>query len=199
MDHVAESNINRQVHALTLSIGMSKIVAMHQRIALINPACHVTCIDDFVVPENWPAILPPKVDAIIDACDQVKSKTSMADWARRNKRMFISVGAAGGKRHAHKVDIGDLSETTHDPLLAQVRCRLRKTHGAPKDGKKMGVACVFSREAVAHPSSACARPADGTLNCHGYGSLVSVTATFGMCAAGWVMDKISHSSLDDGE
>ena len=192
MDHVAESNINRQVHAITPSVGMSKVLAMQQRIALINPACQVTCLDEFVVPDNWPAILPNGVDAVIDACDQVQSKTAMADWARRTKRVFISVGAAGGKRHAHKVDIGDLSETTHDPLLAQVRYRLRKTYGAPQSGKKLSVTCVFSREAVAPPSSACVAPIDRTLNCHGYGSLVSVTSVFGMCAAGWVMDKISQ-------
>lgn len=193
MDHIAESNINRQVHALSPTLGLAKVVAMQQRIALINPDCEVVGIDAFVEPENWPALLPQGVDATIDACDQVKAKTAMADWARRHKRIFISVGAAGGKRQAHQVDIADLSETTHDPLLAQVRYRLRKMYGAPKDGKKMGVACVFSKEAVAIPDAACMTPVDGTLNCHGYGSLVSVTATFGMCAAGWVMDKISHA------
>ena len=191
MDHVAESNINRQVHALSSTLGLSKIEAMRQRIALINPLCQVSCVDSFVEPGNWPALLPAGITATIDACDQVLSKTAMADWARRNKCLFVSVGAAGGKRHAHKVDIGDLSETTHDPLLAQVRYRLRKSHGAPKNGEKMGVVCVFSREAVAPPDASCSSPSDGTLNCHGYGSLVSVTATFGMCAAGWVMDKIS--------
>lgn len=196
MDHVAESNINRQVHALSPTVGMSKILAMQERIALINPRCVVNCIDAFVEPDNWPALLPDGVDAIIDACDQVKSKTAMADWARRNKRLFISVGAAGGKRYAHKVDIADLGETTHDPLLAKVRYRLRKLHGAPKDGKKMGVACVFSREAVVAPNAVCLEQTDGTLNCHGYGSLVTVTATFGMCAAGWVMDKISQLQSD---
>jgi tRNA A37 threonylcarbamoyladenosine dehydratase len=191
MDHVAESNINRQVHAVTPTIGMSKILAMKERIALINPLCRVTCIDAFVEPDGWPAILPPGVDATIDACDQVRSKAAMADWARRNKKVFITVGAAGGKRHAHKVDIADLSETTHDPLLAQLRYQLRKNHGAPKEGKNIGVATVFSKEAVAPPDASCAVATGGTLSCHGYGSLVTVTATFGLCAAGWVIDKIS--------
>lgn len=198
MDHVAESNINRQVHALTSTLGMSKIAAMQERIAQINPLCVVSCIDAFVEPDNWPSILPDGVSATIDACDQVKTKTAMADWARRHKKLFISVGAAGGKRHAHKVDIADLSETTHDPLLAQVRYRLRKMHAAPRDGKKMGVACVFSREAVSAPDASCAVATDGTLNCHGYGSMVSVTATFGLCAAGWVIDKISQLHKNSG-
>lgn len=191
LDHIAESNINRQIHALSTTVGQAKIEAMRDRIALINPECKVNCIDEFVEPENWLQLMPATADAVVDACDQVKAKTAMAAFARANKQCFITVGAAGGKRHAHKVDIDDLSATTHDPLLAQLRYRLRKQHGAPKEGKRIGVHCVFSREAVAPPDASCAIEGDGTLNCHGYGSVVSVTATFGMCAAGWVLEQIS--------
>ena len=105
--------------------------------------------------------------------------------------MFVTVGAAGGKRLAHKVDVDDLADATHDPLLAQLRQRLRKLHGAPREGRKIGVPCVFTREAVAPPDASCAIEGDGTLNCHGYGSVVSVTATFGQCAAGWVLDRLA--------
>ena len=194
LDNVAESNINRQIHALTDTVGQAKVDAMRERIAQIHPMCQVHCIEDFVEPDNWPSILPQGVDAVIDACDQVKAKVAMAHWARRNKRLFISVGAAGGKRLAHKVDIDDLSQTTHDPLLAQLRYRLRKAHNAPKDGKKMGVTVVFSREAVAQPDASCQLAGgDGSLNCSGYGSVVAVTATFGQCAAGWVLHEIASN------
>ena len=196
MDHISESNINRQLHALTDTVGMAKIEAMRQRIALINPACEVTCVDAFVEPESWLSLVALGVDGVVDACDQVRSKAAMSAWARSTKTPFISVGAAGGKRHAHAVDIADLSEVTHDPLLAQLRYRLRKEHGAPKNGKKIHVACVFSKEAVAAPDASCDVQSDGSLNCHGYGSLVTVTATFGMCAAGWMIDKISRDSTN---
>lgn len=199
LDHIAESNINRQVHALSTTVGMAKITAMQERIALINPECTVHGVDAFVDPENWPAILGHGVDATVDACDQVKTKTAMADWARRNRSLFISVGAAGGKRHAHKIDIADLSETTHDPLLAQMRYRLRKAHNAPRDGKRMGITCVFSREAVMPADASCQVQTDQSLNCHGYGSAVAVTATFGMCAAGWILDKISETAQTGGQ
>ena len=191
LDHVAESNINRQVHALAGTIGQAKVAAMAARIAQINPACRVHCIEEFVEPQNWPQLLPTGVTALIDACDQVKAKVAMAAWSRQHKMLFVSAGAAGGKRLAHKVDIDDLANTTHDPLLAQLRYQLRKHHGAPKEGKKIGVACVFSREPVAPPDPSCALEGDGSLNCHGYGSTASVTATFGFCAAGWVMDRIA--------
>ena len=92
------------------------------------------------------------------------------------------------------VEVADLAETTHDPLLAQLRYRLRKHHGAARSGR-MGVACVFSREAVAPPDASCGLDeGDGSLNCHGYGSVVSVTATFGLCASGWVMNTLAASA-----
>jgi tRNA threonylcarbamoyladenosine dehydratase len=192
LDHVAESNINRQVHALGTTIGQAKVVAMAERIAKIHPGCKVNGVEEFVEPENWPTLLPPGVDAVIDACDQVKAKAAMAAWALKARALFVACGAAGGKRLAHLVDIDDLAHTTHDPLLAQLRYRLRKFHGAPKEGKRIGVHCVFSREAVAPPDPSCAIEGDGTLNCHGYGSVVSVTATFGQCAAGWVLDRLAR-------
>jgi len=200
LDHISESNINRQIHALTPTLGQAKVQAMRERIALIHPGCVVRCVEEFVDAGNWPAIAwPEPVDGdqprvLIDACDQVQAKTAMAAWALQSGAHFITIGAAGGKRHAHRVDIEDLADVTHDPLLAQMRYRLRKHHGAARQ-KRMGVACVFSRESVMQPSAVCGADVEGSalndssLNCHGYGSVVSVTSTFGMCAAGWALDQ----------
>lgn len=193
MDHVAESNVNRQIHALSTTLGQSKVQAMAERIALINPEAQVQCVDDFVTPENWPQILPPGVDAVIDACDQPHAKFAMMCWALRVKKPFVSCGAAGGKRVAHAVDIQDLADVTHDPLLAKLRYRLRRERKVGASVNKLRVACVFSRESVQKSIQACDVQSDGSLNCHGYGSLVSVTAVFGMAAAGFVIEKISQS------
>lgn len=192
LDHIAESNVNRQIHALDTTLGQSKIEAMRERIALINPQCAVNCVDDFVDPSNWPSLLPSSVDGVVDCCDQMAAKLAMAAWARGSKALFITVGAAGGKRHAHQVEIDDLAAVTHDPLLAQLRSRLRKNHGAPREGRKIGIPSVFSREPVAPPDPSCALEGDGTLNCSGYGSVIAVTATFGQCAAGWMLDAIAR-------
>ena len=200
MDHISESNINRQIHALESTVGMSKVLAMKERISQINPECRVHVIDDFVTPDNWTDLLNQvqteavcrwPVQAVVDACDQVKAKVAMADWAIRNKKYLVTMGAAGGKREAHKVEQGDLSAVTHDPLLAQLRYRLRKEKGAPKDGKKMGVHCVFSRESVAPPDESCNIEGDGSLNCHGYGSVVTVTACFGMVASSMIINFLA--------
>lgn len=196
LDHVAESNINRQVHAQEATLGQAKVLAMRERILSFSPACEVTCVEEFVEPQNWPALLPQGVDAVIDACDQMPAKIAMAVWAIETRALFTSVGAAGGKRHAHRVDVDDLARVTHDPLLAQLRYRLRKEHNAPREGKTIGIACVFSREAVQGPDPSCAVDGDGTLNCHGYGSVVAVTATFGQCAAGWILGRLADGKQE---
>jgi tRNA A37 threonylcarbamoyladenosine dehydratase len=183
LDHVAESNINRQVQALGSTIGAAKGEALRARVADIHPGCTVTVVDDFVEPGNWPALLPAPVDVLIDACDQVKAKFALAEWALRERVRFVTAGAAGGKQRAQAVEVADLAEVTHDPLLAALRQRLRKQAGAPRQGR-IGVRCVFSREAVHAPAGEAACDVDGSLNCHGYGSSVAVTATFGMVAAG---------------
>jgi tRNA A37 threonylcarbamoyladenosine dehydratase len=195
MDHIAESNLNRQIHALTTTTGQAKVLAMRERIALIHAGCQVDVIEEFVSPDNWPSLLPGQPDAVIDACDQVSAKVAMGHWAMQNPVGFITVGAAGGKRLAHKVDVDDLSKITHDPLLAQLRYRLRKHHGASRGDKRIGIQGVFSREAVAPPDASCAVDGDGSLNCHGYGSVVSVTATFGMCAASEILNFLAGSAL----
>jgi tRNA A37 threonylcarbamoyladenosine dehydratase len=183
LDHVAESNINRQVQAVGSTIGAAKGEALKARVADIHPGCEVTLVDDFVEPGNWPALLPAPVDALIDACDQVRAKLALAEWALRERVLFVTAGAAGGKQRAHAVEVADLAEVTHDPLLASLRQRLRKQAGAPRQGP-IGVRCVFSREAVHAPEGEAACDVEGSLNCHGYGSSVAVTATFGMVAAG---------------
>ena len=148
-------------------------------------------VEEFVTPGNWPGLLGVEVDAVVDACDQSSAKATLAAWSLKCGVPLVCVGAAGGKRLAQRVEVEDLADTTHDPLLAGLRQRLRKEGVAARQGR-IGVRCVFSRESVAPPVQNCdalggSSAADGSLNCHGYGSSVTVTATFGMVAAGVVL------------
>jgi tRNA A37 threonylcarbamoyladenosine dehydratase len=189
LDHIAESNINRQVQALGHTLGQHKGLALQARLADIHPGCEVHVVDDFVTPENWPALLPADVDVLVDACDQTAAKLALASWGLACGVPVVCVGAAGGKRLAQRVEVEDLADTTHDPLLASLRQRLRKQGTVPRQGRT-GLRCVFSREPVAPPAMSPAETCDpfdsgdGSLNCHGYGSTVTVTATFGLVAAG---------------
>ena len=149
------------------------------------------------------------MDAVIDACDQSAAKLAIAAWSLKSGVPLVCVGAAGGKRLAQRVEVEDLADATHDPLLAGLRQRLRqhqrKGGAAPRMGR-IGVRCVFSRESVAAPADSCSiddaggnqagnqSGSDGTLNCHGYGSSVTVTATFGMVAAGEVLALLQASA-----
>jgi tRNA threonylcarbamoyladenosine dehydratase len=191
LDHIAESNINRQVQAVEATLGQHKGEALRERIASIHPACELRVIDAFVEPGNWPSLVDGvALDGLIDACDNVRAKVAMAAWARTHQLPFVTVGAAGGKRQAHAVEVADLANTTHDPLLAALRNRLRREQGAPRTGR-IGVQCVFNREPVARPQTdgqAC--EVDGTLNCAGYGSSVMVTATFGLTAANALVELL---------
>lgn len=198
LDHIAESNVNRQIHAVTSTLGQAKVLAMKARILDINPACRVHVVEEFASPDNWPQLMGaglPPVSAVIDACDQVKTKAALAAWSWALPCDLICIGAAGGKRQAHAVRIEDLSLVTHDPLLAQVRYRLRKQFGAPKAPANLNVACVYSIESVKQADASCEMATDGSLNCHGYGSAVSVTASFGMAAAGWVLNRLAEGPL----
>jgi tRNA A37 threonylcarbamoyladenosine dehydratase len=194
LDHVSESNINRQIQATSATIGQAKVQALRERIANIHPGCEVTCVEEFVAADNWPALLPHSVDVVIDACDQVRAKVVIAAWALATHSMLVIAGAAGGKRHPHAVQVDDLGLVTHDPLLASLRQRLRKQHAAARSGR-IGVRCVFSREPVVAPSDVCEvvgeedTVTDGSLNCHGYGSSVGVTATFGLVAASVALES----------
>ncbi len=198
LDHVAESNINRQVQAVGATLGQAKVLALKERMADIHPGCEVLAVEAFVEgparadadasppnPGNWPAVLPAEVDVTIDACDQRLAKFAMACHALQQRTALVVAGAAGGKRRGHQVDVADLADVTHDPLLAALRQNLRRSGASPRQGA-IGLRCVFSREPVSMPTrgseNACAT--DGSLNCHGYGSTVTVTAAFGLAAAG---------------
>lgn len=195
LDHVAESNINRQVQALGSTLGQAKVQALRERIAQIHPGCEVTLVEDFVEPATWPALLPSAVDGVVDACDQTRAKEAMAAWALSTRTPFVCVGAAGGKRQPQAVEVADLADATHDPLLASLRQRLRRDHGAARQGA-IGIRAVYSRESVMRPSESC--EVDGSLNCHGYGSSVMVTASFGMAAAAALVEQALRASLRQG-
>lgn len=216
LDHVAESNINRQIQALDSTLGVAKVQALQARVGQIHPGCKVHAIEEFVEPQNWPQLLPSPVDVVIDACDQSAAKFTLAAWALDGGSPLVTVGAAGGKYSPERVEVADLTDVTHDPMLARLRQRLRqRVKQANPEGSaaqplqagasvprvarlssSLHVTCVFSREEIRRPEDSCS--VDGSLNCAGYGSSVMVTATFGMVAAEQALSIVRRSaaSLD---
>lgn len=194
LDMVAESNTNRQIHALVDIYGKAKVDAMAERIRAINPACQVSCIEDFVTQENVGSILGQGFSVVIDAIDQVRVKAAMIAFCRQQNIPMIVAGAAGGQTDPTQVRVADLSQTIQDPLLAKVRSILRREYGFARDGKKkFGIPAVFSTEPLRYPSNETSCDTErgpAGLNCAGFGSSVCVTSVFGMAAAAQAIDLI---------
>lgn len=193
LDNVAISNVNRQLHALTPDFGKAKVSALHERIAQINPECVVHEIEDFVDEDNLPELFRQPFDFVIDAIDQNRIKVAMALHFLKHKQAFIMSGSAGGQRNPALIETADLSQTTQDPLLSNIRYALRKKHGLPREGK-MRVPCVFSREQITPPQIQAACDADNAapqgLSCAGYGASMLVTASFGLHCATAAIEHI---------
>jgi len=206
LDHIAESNVNRQIHALTSTLGQSKVDAMAERVLEINPECRLTRIDDFVSPENVAEVLPGPYTVIIDCTDQAEAKIAMILHARALGVPMLLCGGAGGKTDPLALRAGDLSAAVNDALLAKLRNKLRREHGFPRasdqNGKalkrvpKMGVHALWFDQPAILPDAwtrpvegeddmgaAAQSPAPQGLSCAGYGSVVTVTAAMGMAAA----------------
>ncbi|MDK6078374.1 tRNA cyclic N6-threonylcarbamoyladenosine(37) synthase TcdA [Massilia varians] len=200
LDNVAESNINRQLQALSSTIGMPKIEALKERIAQINPSCRVTLVEDFIDPENIETMIAGKgFDYVVDAIDGVKSKAALIAYCSAKKLPLIVIGGAGGQLDPTRIEVRDLARTEQEPLLKKVRKILRAQYGFAKGEKnKYHIDAVFSMEPLRYPDAGdvCAIDANSVtgLNCAGFGSSMVVTATFGMVAAGHLLRKLADAA-----
>lgn len=213
LDHVSESNINRQVHANDVTLGQAKVQAMAERIAGFHPRCVVHAVEEFVEPDNLAQLLPvdataDRFDYVVDAMDSVRAKVALIVWCRDHGMPLVTVGAAGGQCDPTRVRIGDLAHTEHEPLLARVRKQLRREHGFSRNiRQRFGIDAVYSDEPLVTPDEACATDgplsreaseAEGGmtglsgLNCAGFGSSVAVTGVFGLMAAGQVLNRLAR-------
>jgi tRNA A37 threonylcarbamoyladenosine dehydratase len=198
LDEVCASNINRQLHALTDTVGRAKVEVMAERIRAINPDCRVRAEQQFFNEQTADDLLAARFDFMLDAIDSVSNKVLLLARCRENNLPVIACGGAGGRRDGTQIRTADLAKVTHDRLLAEVRKKLRKDFQFPLDGSPMGVECVFSAEApvFAQPDgSVCENRAtreEGTrLNCNGgLGSATFVTGAFGFAAAGIITQRI---------
>ena len=142
LDEVCVTNINRQLHALTETVGRAKVEVMAERIRAINPDCRVMAEQKFFNAQTSTELFVTKFDFVLDAIDDVMNKVLLLVRCRENHFPVVACGGAGGRRELTSVRLGDLSKASHDKLLSEVRRKLRQEHGYPAGQSAMDVPCV---------------------------------------------------------
>jgi tRNA A37 threonylcarbamoyladenosine dehydratase len=210
-DHIALSNVNRQLHAIEDNFGKSKSEAMAERVRQINPLIKLNVIDEFLTLDNLDEHLRKNAEnpyfVVLDATDDVKMKIALAAYCEARDEIgrargtqqqgdkksstiaLVICGGAGGKLDPSRIKAADLAKTTQDPVLSKIRHALRKEYGFSSDPKKkLGVTAIYSDEPRQGVAS-------GGLSCAGYGSAITVTATFGFVAAAEVLKLLQEQQL----
>lgn len=196
MDVIAASNINRQLPALSSTLGREKIEVMAERCLSINPRIRINMVDDYLTADNVKELLFNPPDVVLDCIDDVKAKLALMLHCRFNKIPLIVSGGAGGKLDPLKIRVADLSKTEQDPMLAKLRSQLRSKGICKKPKDKFGITCVYS---VDNPFSSAEVCASAGLRCSGYGSAVVVTSSFAMIAVSEVLKKLAPKKVKNSD
>lgn len=191
-DDLCYTNVNRQIHAMDGTIGKAKIDVMNDRIKAINPECKVHCIRDYFSPENADTLLKKSFDGVIDAIDVLTPKCHLLAGCKRLKIPVVAMGAAGGMVDPSLIKVADLNKSYQDPLLAQVRKKLKRDYNFPcKENARFKIPCIFSSEHKTIPEPEdldCELQNESgskNLGCdYGYGSATFVTGSMAFFAVG---------------
>lgn len=125
-DTVSESNINRQIIALSSTVGKDKVEVMAERIREINPDCKVIAQKTFFLPENAEDFDLSSSDFVVDAIDTVSGKIAIIEKCVKGGIPVISSMGTGNKMHPELLEIADISKTSVCPLARVMRRELKK-------------------------------------------------------------------------
>lgn len=204
LDDVCVTNTNRQLPALSHTIGQSKIAVLAERMQAINPDIIVHTIEDFLATENIREYIQPHHDVVIDAIDALHIKAAMVAYCRARKIRLITVGSAGGKTDPTKVVCSDLGKTSSDPLLAKVRYELYKRYNFERrKQRKFRVDAIYSSQQAVFPhpdGEVCQQKSaeiGGTrLDCSsGFGASTMLAGTMGFAAAEQAIQRYLAQAL----
>jgi tRNA A37 threonylcarbamoyladenosine dehydratase len=198
LDDICVTNINRQVHAISETVGKFKIDVMKDRILSIHPHCLVETKQCFFSPKNLESIFDRKYDFVIDACDDFTNKCHLIDYCRTNHFPLVVMGGAGGKIDPQQIRVTDMATSSNDRLLARLRKKLRQDFSFPLEHEgDFGIWAVWSHERAMYPTS------DGCLtylppgmaknmDCEeGFGSASFVTGAFAFAASSLALRELT--------
>ncbi|HOV79514.1 MAG TPA: tRNA threonylcarbamoyladenosine dehydratase [Bacillota bacterium] len=185
-DVVDITNINRQIHALTDTVGRPKTELMAERIGRINPKARVTAVQERYVPGEGCKLIPPELDYLVDAIDDVPAKVDLILNSLRMGIPVLSAMGAGNRLDPGKLRIADISSTSTCPLAKAVRKKLKDA------GVEKGVKTVFSTEKPARPHiDAAVEARAGPLRRQVHGSVSFVPSVAGLLIAGEVVRDLA--------
>ena len=207
-DRVCITNVNRQMMATSRTIGMVKVEALKERLLEINPNAEIEAIQAIYSEDSSQDFDLDSYDYIIDAIDSLKDKAALILNATRSKAKFFSSMGAALKLDPTKVEVAEFWNVRGCPLARALRQRFKKMHKFPS--KKF--LCVFSEELLENKGkeSSCGTdrcvcpksenaPGDQSLANHEWcsskarinGSLMPITAIFGLTLAGLILRHIN--------
>ncbi|MBW0454570.1 MAG: ThiF family adenylyltransferase [Candidatus Kinetoplastibacterium crithidii] len=200
LDNISESNINRQIHALSSTIGKTKIFTMAERISEINPSCNIVCKEEFVASDNIDSILSDEYSVIVDCIDQVAAKLAIVYFSMNKVCPLLVCGAAGGKTNPFSLKYGDISLAKYDSLLSSLRYKIRKDikflnimkNSNNRSPRRIGLNALWFEQHTVYPDNCSKTDFQHGLACSGYGSIVTSTASMGFAAASIAINIIEE-------
>jgi len=207
LDDICISNTNRQVHAVSTSVGKRKIDEMKTRLLHINPHCNITTILDFVSTENVDGIIEsiaPELAVCLDAIDGKIEKAALIAACATRQVPIVTVGGSAGKMDPTKIIFDDLARAKEDRLLFACRKILRQEYGFKKanlrnptrPAKKWNIIAVHSTERIKYvPDDEVNNGSSFRICDSSLGTACHVTGTFGFVAASRIVDMIAKDNL----
>ncbi|GAC1447793.1 MAG: tRNA threonylcarbamoyladenosine dehydratase [Desulfuromonadaceae bacterium] len=197
-DDTCLTNINRQIHALSSTVGQPKVESMAARLRDINPAAEIIPVKEFFSGENAELLLAPRPDYVLDAIDHFTAKAALITLCRLQSIPIISSMGAANKLDPTKIDVSDISSTRNCRMARSMRKILKNS------GITSGVQVVYStelhRELDPSSSSACGTDcicpnrAEQTFRCEHrrviLGSISYIPSIFGLTMAGVVVNEL---------
>jgi len=196
-DDICLTNVNRQLHALSSTVGQPKVEVMAARLADINPAAEITAVKAFFSQENALELLTPRPDFVLDAIDHFTAKAALIKFCREQDIPVISSMGAANKLDPTKIHVADISATRNCRMARSMRKILRKASIVS------GVQVVYSTEehrelnpAASHCGIECICPnrGDQVFSCDNrrviLGSISFIPSIFGLTMAGVVVNEL---------
>jgi tRNA A37 threonylcarbamoyladenosine dehydratase len=203
-DDICLTNVNRQLHALTSTVGQPKVEVMAARLRDINPQAEIIALKAFFSRENAEELLSARPDYVLDAIDHFTAKSALITICREHDIPVISSMGAANKLDPTKIQVADIAETRNCRMARSMRKILRKA------GIESGVQVVYSTEEHREldPATAtacgseciCPNRGDQVFSCEHrrviLGSISYLPSIFGLTMAGVVVNRLLNSGSD---